>query len=398
MRQYISLILFVLSCSFSFAGKQEYADNSVLSENKWYKIGVKESGLYKLTYSDIKSMGIGDPAGVRIYGYGGAIIEEDLSKLLPRHDDLPEIAIYMEKGADGVFSDGDYILFYAQGTISDNIGKPTSFGQINTLHSYTYNYYSDMGYYFVTCKPGEGKRITEETALTEQANVEFTSTYAGRYIHKSEYNLAESGREWYGYKFQGNTKTQSFVINDTDIDTSEVLYLDVCVVASAKSQTTFNVSLNGEDIGQRISVGGSTSTSQMGQKGIMKTYLGNTVASNPTITLRYNSVTSSDIGYLYYLTANYYKNMVLSGNGGSLLITNPYEIKSDAIASYTIQGCTGSTKVWNITDPINISSMPYELRSDIAVFKAKHDKFHKFFAFNSSSAAAKPPTRSSMAA
>ena len=32
-----------------------------------------------------------------------------------RHDDLLENAVYFEKGSDGVFNQGDYILFYGQG-------------------------------------------------------------------------------------------------------------------------------------------------------------------------------------------------------------------------------------------------------------------------------------------
>jgi len=52
--------------------------SSALSSGKWGKISVTETGLYKLTYSDIAAMGI-NPALVQIYGYGGALLEEDFS-------------------------------------------------------------------------------------------------------------------------------------------------------------------------------------------------------------------------------------------------------------------------------------------------------------------------------
>jgi len=69
-----------------------YTTNSVLAAGKWKKISVTESGMYKLTYSDIKNMGI-DPAKVQIYGYGGKLLAEDF--LQPGYqDDLPEVAIY----------------------------------------------------------------------------------------------------------------------------------------------------------------------------------------------------------------------------------------------------------------------------------------------------------------
>ena len=67
-----------------------YASNSVLSTGKWKKISVTESGMYKLTYSDIKNMGI-DPAKVQIYGYGGKLLAENFA-LAGYMDDLPEVA------------------------------------------------------------------------------------------------------------------------------------------------------------------------------------------------------------------------------------------------------------------------------------------------------------------
>ena len=390
------LIAFFIVCT-AVAQKQTYADKSVLSEGKWYKIGVKESGLYKLTYSDIKKMGIGDPAGVRVYGYGGAIINEDLSKLLPRYDDLPEVAVYMEKGADGVFSEGDYILFYAQGVVSDSYGEQNVSGHYNSIHSYTYNYYSDTGYYFVTSQSGEGKRIQTAPEISAEPNVDFTTTYAGYYIHKSEYNLAESGREWYGYKFNSSNRTKTFTIEDTDIDISETMYLNLSVVASSNKNTSFNVSLNGTDIGRNISVAACTNTHQMGNKGMLSAYLGNTSANKPVITLTYNPSTATDLGYLDFITACYYKKLVVDNNTKSLLITNTDYINNNAIAAYHIKGGTSNTTVWDITDLNNILSVPYTLRSDTAVFKANHNSFRKFLAFNSSAAAKSPSMEGSVA-
>ncbi|MBQ1652074.1 MAG: hypothetical protein II056_06640, partial [Paludibacteraceae bacterium] len=135
MKRILSLIVTMMAALGIFAEPvQHYVANSVLANGSWYKVAVENSGVYKLTYNDIQQMGIGDPASVRVYGYGGAIIDENFARLLPREDDLPEVPIFMDKGADGVFSDGDYILFYAQGVTKDNISdsQPT--------HSYTPNY------------------------------------------------------------------------------------------------------------------------------------------------------------------------------------------------------------------------------------------------------------------
>ena len=68
-------------------------------------------------------MGI-NPANVRVFGYGGAVLEQDFS--LPKQDDLPELAIWMEKGSDGMgynswFYDRLFLMGGAQKYATDMI-------------------------------------------------------------------------------------------------------------------------------------------------------------------------------------------------------------------------------------------------------------------------------------
>lgn len=134
----------------------DYASNSVLAQGKFVKIRIAESGVYKLTYEDLNSMGI-TPANVRIFGYGGAVLNQSLA--LNKIDDLPESAIWMEKGNDGVFNSGDYILFYAQGVNS------WSYDKTKEMFTHRANTYSDAGYYFVTSDAGTGKLIMDKSCL-----------------------------------------------------------------------------------------------------------------------------------------------------------------------------------------------------------------------------------------
>lgn len=360
---------------------QSYAANSVLATGGWYKVAVQTSGLYKLTYSDIMNMGIGDPAGVRVYGYGGALIPEDLTKALPRYDDLPEVAVYMEKGADGVFSEGDYILFYAQGVIRDDISKD------EPQHSYTYNYCSNYGYYFITSGAGEGLRMESAAKTTDDEDVTYTNTLAGCYIHSDEVNLIESGREWYGYKFSGSTLTRNFTIPDTNIDTSESIYVNATLIAHSASKTKFTVSLNGSEEGT-VSIGSSTSSNIAGRKGYFSKYLSNAASSNPRLTLTYSPSANTDIGYVFHITANYYKRLVLDSNNSSILITNPDKLYEGLIAKYEVAGAGASTMVWDITDPVRAKRVPSVLSGGTLSFKEDHSTLHKYIVFNTSAAKA----------
>ena len=93
--------LFQITPSFSYDFKSE----SVLASGNWVKIRVKETGLCKLTYDQLKQMGFKNPAEVRIFGYGGNVLSETVSDS-SKIDDLNELPIYQGN---------NFLLFYARG-------------------------------------------------------------------------------------------------------------------------------------------------------------------------------------------------------------------------------------------------------------------------------------------
>ena len=116
MRKLFTAILALITLS-AYA-KLNFAEQSVLKEGNWVKISVKETGIHKITYQQLKDMGITNPANIHIHGFGGAMLEENFASGLETYqDDLPENAIYFSTGTDGIFNENDYILFYAQGPV-----------------------------------------------------------------------------------------------------------------------------------------------------------------------------------------------------------------------------------------------------------------------------------------
>jgi hypothetical protein len=59
---------------------ERYAEHSVLSSGKWYKIGIDKTGLYKLGYADLSSLGVEvdriNPKDIRVYHNGGGLLSE----------------------------------------------------------------------------------------------------------------------------------------------------------------------------------------------------------------------------------------------------------------------------------------------------------------------------------
>lgn len=88
-------------------------ENSVLASGDFYKIEVKESGIYKLDKNLLQTNSINlsniDPRTIKIYGNGGA--ELPYNNSIPSPTDLVQNKIYVEGESDGRFDDNDFILF-----------------------------------------------------------------------------------------------------------------------------------------------------------------------------------------------------------------------------------------------------------------------------------------------
>ncbi len=167
------------------AADDRYTAQSVLAEGKWVKIQVNETGIYKLTYADLKGMGFADPAKVAVFGYGGWPLEEDFSKTYT--DDLPNIAVWQGT---------DYILFYAKGPVQWAYNNNGAF-----IH--TNNPYAMAGYYFLT---DAYPRQVMETVASAASAVSTTSVFDDYFVHEKELaSVNKSGRELYGESFELQT-------------------------------------------------------------------------------------------------------------------------------------------------------------------------------------------------
>ncbi len=161
-----------------------YAESSVLSSGRWIKVSVTESGLHIIPTSTLRAWGFSDPSAVRIFGYGGARISDQLSRA-NYVDDLP--VVKSELTANG-------IVFYAQGP---GVWKQ----ERDDIFTHSLNPYSTKGYYFLTdSRPNTDSSIsTEGGSPTDGAATTFTE----RIYHELDLvTPAESGHQLVGEDFR----------------------------------------------------------------------------------------------------------------------------------------------------------------------------------------------------
>lgn len=190
----VTLLLCLLSLTV-WADGSRYASKSALAEGRWVKVRVDKTGIYKLTYAELRKMGFSDPTKVSVHGYGGWILDEDFSK--PTYiDDLPAVAI---------FRGNDYILFYGKGPVKWSYNRATA------QFTHENNPYSMYGYYFVTDATEVSDMQTR--ASVDGASLQITTFDDYTVYEKDEISIKNSGRDLFGESFETRTSiSQSFQV------------------------------------------------------------------------------------------------------------------------------------------------------------------------------------------
>lgn len=95
------------------SAKKIQQDSPFSYSDTWYKMTLRENGIYKLDGNYLANAGISlstiDPQKIRIFNGGGKVLPIDNS--VPRPE-LRELSILVSDGGDGIFNPTDYILFY----------------------------------------------------------------------------------------------------------------------------------------------------------------------------------------------------------------------------------------------------------------------------------------------
>ena len=353
-----------------------YAPSSVLAQGKFVKIHITNSGIYKLTYEDLISMGI-NPANVRIFGYGGGVLDQNFMN--PKIDDLPEVAIWMEKGSDGIFNAGDYILFYAQGV------NRWSYDSSKSMFTHKPNPYSKYGYYFVTSDAGSGKKIQDKTIpIPQGATVHSVEEFTDYQLHEfDQINLCQSGKEFYGEIFN-EVLSYDFPFNFPN-PISVKVQMDVAAASSEISN--FTLSLNGGQ-SKILSVAKKTDDNYVQAMAANGIFSFIPTGDNLNFNVSYAKSTSLSIGYLNYLEVNVRRQLKMSGS--AMQFQNVDYLGSNDYCQYLLSSANSNVKIWDITDPSNITNIATSNVNGKIVFTTPANTLSNYIAIDPSAASAFP--------
>src|SRR5664279_4945166 len=111
-RLLIILLLFLGQNAFPSNLKSLSIVKSVLATGKWIKAQTNHSGILKITFASLKSMGFETPQNVKFFGFPPGILPQMNS--LSSSDDLQQFRTWQTKDKQ----QNDCFLIYVQGSVT----------------------------------------------------------------------------------------------------------------------------------------------------------------------------------------------------------------------------------------------------------------------------------------
>ena len=193
-RFYLSAFAALLTASTILAAVNgsRFATRSVLSEGRWIKVGVEQTGIYEISYDTLRQMGFKDPESVAVYGNGGPMQSYNFINTtgdLFLHDDLTPVSVWHHNGKLYFYGRGvDEITFRLQRT------NPLK-GYFNRVGK---NIYSYKGYYFLTEDLNSKKMKALDSGQTDSLTA-MTDVISYVYHERDlQHNLTSTGQLFWG--------------------------------------------------------------------------------------------------------------------------------------------------------------------------------------------------------
>ncbi len=351
----VALVAILCAGYASAFNVSNYATQSKLATGKWVKISIPESGVYEITYDELREMGFNNPAQVRLYGHGGIRINEQLNGRAI--DDLVPVRVMRAN---------DKICFYGNGPVSFTLT-----GYTNTpRYQRVFNPYSQEGCYFLTEEASTELQVGKR-AVVNVNNYVNTPTSLNYFWHEREMvSISNSGKEMLGEEFTGGKMLINYELPDIADST---IVVNAAIAANASVITYANAVIHSDGGADTTEYTSSSSRIYVPTLHVYYNYAspyGFLKLSHPAEQgqfepmLQYVDSANYSLSFarLDYFILTYNRHNILRENSDNQLLMGYAPSRGNE--RYQLPGASASTVVWYINDTNNPAQMTLNQYND----------------------------------
>ena len=338
-------------------------ENSVLKTGKWVKIRIQETGVYKITHSQLSDMGIANPSEVRIFGNATGELPMNVSGNRP--DGLQECKLLKKDNS---------VIFYAKGA------NRWDFDDTLQRFKHVTNNYSNYSYYFLSSDFDSGTDNNISTINSSTLPKTNTAeTFNDFKLHEVDtYNIYHSGRRFYGEIFDIDNE-QDFTLTFPNIVENSEASVEVAAAAYTPISSSYTITANGTSSNIIVSQSGRYDKAK---RGLTSFNALTGTSDNLTVKVKFNQQSPSWKGWLDYIEINAKRKLKITDN--QLLFQNYEVIGDNNITEFRLSNANSSTIIWDVTNPNQPLKINSSLSGSILSYKTETHELKRFVAFEES--------------
>lgn len=358
---------------------QDYAVSSVLSEGTWHKIKIVNEGIYRISFEDLAQLGLAAGSEVALYSNNFGLLSYYNDD--PSPDDLVKTPILVERGNDGIFNSGDYILFYGNST------HRWKYDRARDEYFFHRHHYSDTAVYFI--------KIDDEPAEIEpQPDPGPANNYSQHsdhlFIHEREIsNIMKSGREWYEPIAAGSEYDIVSDLGDFNLQDGHNILYRIRVLGRSPDQSVMRLNAGGSELSSilipAVNVNNSAGTyaSAVEEEGVI-----DPEAGIPGLSITFhNNGNLTARAWLDYLELKTRIENEHPGNSMKFFILRDRStVQEGKITEFTLRSEYEELTIWDISREREIKKIEASYSSGEYRFTAATDSLKKFIAFRTEDA------------
>ena len=356
--------------------KASYLTTSAFASGsgEWYKIGVVEDGVYKIDYSFLNDMGVDMSSlssdAINVFGNGSGLLSENNNDFRP--DDVLKNSILIEDGNDGIFNNGDYLLFYAKG--------PHRWNFDGSVFSHKSHEHCDTSYYFVNINNASpAPKRMGNALLSSSSETNLVASFIDYdFIEEDDYNLGKSGRQWFGDVYDVQTSYNYSFSMPNIVNTDSIRVYAKIIGHASSGGTSYTLSSGGNLLDIPVGTSGTGTYAPLGKSvtGVLD-YIGNGNSVDVQITYNKNGLSASK-GWLDYLEVNVPRSLTMTGS--QMEFRDVASVGLGNISRFSVGNVSDIQRIWEVTDVSNVSIVNFNTVGSTAEYKVSTDSLRTFIA------------------
>ena len=349
-------------------GNNGAAQNSMLLLGRWVKAQTSHTGIHKITFAALKSMGFGSPQNVKIYGFPPGPLPQMNS--VPSADDLVQYSVWQTKDKQS----NDCWIVYIPGNViweydpASKLFKPVlnQFAMGRTI-------------LYLTEDAASVHSVQQVPSLQENPTTVVSDFDDYSFFEEANYNLIGSGSRWYSAIMTPNILVER-TFNFPDHVSNEPFNVTIAAASRCDSYSSLDIKINNTLV-QTLNFPPYSNFVEADFANLIETDFAKIINSdNLSFALKYNG---SNNGNCWLDFIRIQTRRKLNMQPGQIQFRDSRSVGSRNIAEFRMDNAISGPRIWDVTSPLKPLEIQSLTISNILSFKIAADSLRQFIAFDS---------------